>query len=274
MIVDYHMHLRNRPEDEPTGRYAIERLERYVERAIETGVDEIGLSDHLYHFDQSRPLWEIQWMLDRSGDDLDEFVATVEEGKRRGLPVKLAIEADYLPEAEEGLAELLDRYPWDYVLGSVHFVGGIPVDMPPALTHVLPAEDAWRRYFDALQAAASSGLFDVLSHPDLVKIFGIRPAAEVVAELNRTAAQAVAAAGVALEVSSAGLRKPVGELYPDASFLAEAAHRGIPITLASDAHEPDDVGRDLKAVVELARSAGYQTVSVFERRNRRQEPLG
>ncbi len=274
MIVDYHMHLRDRREDEPTGRYPIERLERYVERAIEAGVDEIGLSDHLYHFDQSRPLWQIEWMLDRSGDDLDEFVATVEEGKRRGLPVKLAIEADYLPEAEEGLAALLDRYPWDYVLGSVHFVDGIPVDMRPALTHVLPAEDAWHRYFKLLRAAAASGLFDVLSHPDLVKIFGIRPPEGVVVDLHEMTAAAVAATGVAVEVSTAGLRKPVRELYPDASLLDEAARRGIPITLASDAHDPDDIGRDFQAAVELARSAGYETVSVFERRRRRQEPLG
>jgi histidinol-phosphatase (PHP family) len=126
------------------------------------------------------------------------------------------------------------------------------------------------RYFDTLAAAASSGLFDSLSHPDLVKIFGERAASFDYAPV----ADAIAAGGVAVEVSTAGLRKPVGELYPHPEFLAACRGRGVPVTLGSDAHSPDVVGRDFDRARELMRSAGYETVTIFERRQARQEPLG
>src|SRR5205823_6250707 len=116
------------------------------------------------------------WMQKRWGDDLDEYVAAVEEGKRRGLPVKLALEVDFTPGRVDELRALLAPYPWDYLLGSVHFVDGASVDMDPRF----PDERGWRTYFSALADAAASELFDVLAHPDLVKFFGRRPAPEIV----------------------------------------------------------------------------------------------
>ncbi len=115
---------------------------------------------------------------------------------------------------------------------------------------------------------------DVLAHPDLAKIYGQRPPEPVLTELHEQAATAIADADVAIEISTAGLRKPVGELYPDGGFLAACRSRGVPITTASDAHEPSLVGEDIERAVGLARSAGYEAVSVFEGRVRRQEPLG
>lgn len=270
MILDYHMHLRDRHGNKPGGRYLVERLELYVEQARRAGVDEIGISDHAYHFRQGKALWNVPWMLDRCGDDLDEYVAAVEEGKRRGLPVKLALEVDYLPGSADGIARLLEPYPWDYVLGSVHFVDGESVDMDRDFAD----DDGWRAYFAALADAAHTGLFDVLSHPDLVKFFGRRPAPRLVEELHETTAAAIAEAGVCVEVSAAGLHKPVGEIYPDASLLINLRELAVPITLASDAHHPEHVGRDVGRAVEHARAAGYDTVTVFDRRRRRQEPLG
>jgi histidinol-phosphatase (PHP family) len=274
VIVDYHMHLRDRDEEAPGGRYRLDRLERYVERAREAGVDEIGFSEHVYHFRQTERLWEIPWMLERCSDDLDEYVTTVEEAKVRGHPVKLGLEVDYFPGTEPQLADLLAQYDWDFLLGSVHYVDGFPVDQQPGLTDKLPADEAWRRYFVWLRNAARSGLFDVLSHPDLVKIFGRRPDAEALHYLHEETADAIEAAGLCVEVSSAGLRKPVGELYPDRELLRACRERGVPVTLASDAHVADDVGRDLDSAAEYARAAGYTSVSVFEGRRRRQEPLG
>jgi histidinol-phosphatase (PHP family) len=126
----------------------------------------------------------------------------------------------------------------------------------------VPVEEVWRRYFASLGELAASGHVDVLAHPDLAKIFGKRPAAGIdYPEVD----------GVALEISTAGLHKPVGEVYPDLAFL-EAAQR--PITLASDAHVPANVGRDFDRALELARAAGYETVTVFEGRRARQEALG
>jgi histidinol-phosphatase (PHP family) len=275
VIVDYHMHLRDRAEEAPGGRYRLDHLERYVERAARAGVDEIGFTEHVYHFRQTHALWEIPWMLDRCTDDLDEYVGTVDEARRQGLPVKLGLEVDYFPGTEAALLELLAAYEWDYLLGSVHFVDGFPVDQRPALTEKLPAAEAWRRYFVWLRNAARSGLFDALSHPDIVKFFGVRPAdGEATHFVYEETADAVEAAGLCVEISTKGLRVPVGELYPDPELLRAFHDRGAPITLASDAHEPEDVGRDFDRALELARAAGYNTVTVFERRQRRQEPLG
>jgi histidinol-phosphatase (PHP family) len=245
-----------------------------VEQAQARGIDEIGFTDHAYHFRQTEGLWEIPWMLERCTDDLDEYVEAVVETKDRGLPVKLGLEVDYFPGTERELADVLAPYPWDYLLGSVHFVDGFSVDQEPGLVHRLPAGEAWRRYFVWLRNAARSGLFDALSHPDLVKFFGIRAGDEETHYLHLESADAIEAAGVCMEVSAAGLHKPVGELYPDRRLLEACHERGVAVTLASDAHEPAHAGRDVGKAAALAREVGYETVTVFDRRSRRQEPLG
>jgi histidinol-phosphatase (PHP family) len=273
VLVDYHMHLRERPEDGGPGRYSADRAEQYVEQAGAREIDEVGFSEHVYHFRQTDGLWEIPWMRERCTDDLDEYVGAVEDAKGRGLPVKLGLEVDYFPGIERELADVLEPYRWDYLLGSVHFVDGFPVDQEPGLVHRLPTGEAWRRYFVWLRNAARSGLFDSLSHPDLVKFFGRRAGEEEMHYMHLETADAIEAAGVCVEVSAAGLHKPVGELYPDRGLLEACHERGVPITLASDAHEPAHVGRDVDRAAAFAREVGYETVTVFERRSRRQEPL-
>jgi histidinol-phosphatase (PHP family) len=153
----------------------------------------------------------------------------------------------------------------------VHFIGELSVDGEEfLLAEAVGIEEAWRLYFETLSAAARSGLFDSLSHPDLVKIFGLRAASFDYGPV----VNAIADAGIAVEVSTAGLSKPVRELYPHPEFLAECRARDVPVTLASDAHSPDVVGRDFDQALELLRAAGYETVTVFEQRRGRQEPLG
>jgi histidinol-phosphatase (PHP family) len=274
MIVDYHMHLRESSGGQPNRDYTASRVEEYVEQARAAGVDEVGVTEHVYRFRQTESLWEIPWMSERSVDDLDAYVGAVEEAKAQGLPVKLGLEVDYFPGTEVALAELLAQYEWDYLLGSVHFVDGFAIDQEPGLVHKLPVGEAWRRYFVWLRNAVRSGLFDALSHPDLIKFFGMRPDPEQLHYVHTETADAIEAAGACVEVSAAGLHKPVGEVYPDHGLLAACREREIPITLASDAHRPEDVGRDLDRAVDHARAAGYETVTVFERRQRRQEPLG
>ena len=259
MIVDYHMHLRD-----PAERidHTVEGVERFVETAAERGVDEIGFTEHVYYFRQTRDVWTLPYQIERCVYDLDAYCGAVVEAKRQGLPVKLGLEVDYVGAEQARLAELLEPYPWDYLLGSIHWLDGLAVDSGPGIWATASVKDVWRRYFAALAELAASGLVDVLAHPDLPKVFGQRPA-----QPDRFYPQLD---GVALEISTAGLHKHVGELYPDPALLA----RHPPITLASDAHVPENVGRDFDRALELARAAGYETVTVFEQRTARQEPLG
>ncbi len=271
MIVDYHMHLRDEQ-----GRIAhrVEAVERFVEAAAARGVDEIGFSEHVYYFRQTREVWTLPYQTERCVYDLDTYCEAVIEAKRRGLPVKLALEVDYVGDRQERLGEILAPYPWDYLLGSVHWLDGLAVDQAPGVWAERTVEEVWRGYVACVRELAATGAVDVLAHLDLAKIFGRRPPPPLLEELYASLAEAAAAAGVAVEISTAGLRKPVGEMYPDPALLAACARRGVAITTASDAHEPALVGADFDRALALARSAGYRTVAVFEGRRARQEGLG
>jgi histidinol-phosphatase (PHP family) len=261
LIVDYHMHLRDPDEriDHTTSA-----IERFVETAAVRGVDEIGFSEHVYYFHQTRAIWAGPYESERCVYDLDAYVGAVVEAKRQGLPVKLGLEVDYVGERQDELAAALEPYPWDYLLGSVHSIDGLAIDSSRdgGIWAEAPVSEIWRRYFAALDELAASGHVDVLAHPDLPKIFGLRP---------ENGFEYPPLQGVAVEISTNGLYKPVGELYPDLELLTTAR---LPITLASDAHVPGNVGRDFDRALELARAAGYETVTVFDARRSRQEPLG
>ena len=261
MLLDYHMHLRTTSREELD--HTVEAVERYVERALERGVQEIGITEHVYYFRETRGFWALPYQLDRCHEELGRYCDAVLAAKRQGLPVKLGLEVDWVPERADELAAVLEPYPWDYLIGSVHWIGGLAVDQRPGLWAGGSVEDVWALYAREVEAAARSGHFDVLAHPDLVKIFGDRVAWDWQPVID-------ALDGVALEVSTAGLHKPVGELYPDAELLRGASR----ITLASDAHLAEHVGRDLDAAVDHARAAGFETVTVFDGRSSRQEPLG
>ena len=276
MIVDYHMHLRG-PANGREGpvELTVEAVERFVAQAGDRAVDEIAFTEHMYYFRQAEPFLSHPYHRARVAHDLDDYCDAILEAKRQGLPVKLGLELEWIPGRDAELAELLEPYPWDFLLGSVHLVDGEAVDMESdPLWARLPVDEVWRRYFLELAALARSRLVDVLAHPDLVKIFGRRPSAAEVEAHHDEAAAAFAEAGVAVEVSTAGLRKPVGELYPDLGLLARCRERGVGATLASDAHVAHDVGRDFEAGLDHLRSAGYETVTVFDGRVGRQESLG
>jgi histidinol-phosphatase (PHP family) len=271
VIVDYHMHLRGPGE---VIRHTTEAVEPFVETAAARGVDEIGFTEHVYYFRQTYDIWSIPYQVERCVYDLDAYVDAVVGAKERGLPVKLGLEVDWWPPHNAQLAEILAPYPWDFLLGSLHWLDGLAIDQEPGIWADRPVEAVWQAYFAQLARAAESGFFDVLSHPDLVKIFGQRAGPETTAALWEDLVTAAGDGRVALEISSAGLRKRVGELYPDAGLLAQARSADIPITLASDAHVPELVGHEFERAIEHARAAGYETVTVFDGRQRRREPLG
>jgi histidinol-phosphatase (PHP family) len=266
VIVDYHMHLRNEREEIAHDMHSVEP---FVEAARVAGVDEIGFTEHAYYFTQLRTLWSVPYQVERCVYDLDAYVDAVLQARERGLPVKLGLELDYVAGREDETRALLSSYPWDYLLGSVHFVDGLGIDGAPRLSDEVGVEEMWRRYFETLGRAARSRLFDSLSHPDLAKVFGDRIDFDY-ADIS----DAIAESGVAVEVSTAGLRKPVGELYPHPDFLAACRERGVAVTTGSDAHVPSLVGCDFDRSRELLLAAGYETVTIFDRRRARQEPLG
>ena len=275
MIVDYHMHLRG-PVDGREGApdFSVTAVERYVHVAGEQGLQEIGFTEHLYYFTEFAGLLEHPYQKQRARYELDTYCDAILAAKRQGLPVKLGLEVEFLPGREAEIARILDDYPWDFLIGSVHLVDGEAVDLRPGIWDRLAPAEVWGCYFTLLGDLARSGLVDVLAHPDLVKIFGNGTPGLERADIYEEAATAIGESGVAIEISTAGLRKPVAELYPAQELLhACRAHRA-PITIASDAHAPQYVGRDFDQALTLARQGGYETLTVFDRRAARQEPLG
>jgi histidinol-phosphatase (PHP family) len=275
MLTDYHLHLRPDELDATAGEYFTRaNVERYREVAAERGIAELGVSEHIHRFRQALTVWRHPFWVEQAVDDLDAYCAFV----REETDLRLGLEADFVPGAEDRTATLLDAYDFDYVVGAVHFLREEAVDHEgydvwgPGRT----AEQIWRRYFDTLAEAARSGLFDILAHPDLVKVWGPRrPRPE--GDLRRyyePAVQAIAEAGIAVEVSTAGLRKPAQEIYPAPAFLAMCVDAGAPVALSSDAHRPEDVGADYERALELLEDVGVSDLCVFERRTRRLEPIG
>ena len=272
MIVDYHMHLRGPLVDgsEPLS-HSLPVIERFVESALLRGVDEIAFTEHVYYFTQTREVWSLPYQLDRCLFDLDAYCEVILEAKRLGLPVKLGLEVDYVGERQVLLDEILSGYPWDILIGSVHWLGDLSIDAAfdahDGVWGFHSVAEIWRNYFTALTALAVSGSVDVLAHPDLVKVFGQRPDSALVEDLYAEVAEAISATDVAVEVSTAGLRKPVGELYPDRSLLAACAGYDIPITMASDAHQPELVGEAYSYALELIRAVNIDKVAVFDNRD-------
>jgi histidinol-phosphatase (PHP family) len=278
VLTDYHVHLRPDDEDTPPERYfTAANAERYRAVAEERGIAELGVAEHIHRFTQSLEVWQHPWWRHWARDDVDDYCAFV----REETDLRLGIEADFVAGREDRIAAFLDAREWDVVIGSVHFVRDAAVDLDgPEWEHVWGRGDSpdriWQRYFDTLAEAAASGLFDVMAHPDLVKVWGrARPAPERdPRRYYEPAVQAMLDAGVAMEVSTAGLRKPVGELYPAPALLEMAVDAGLPIALSSDAHEPGQVGHRYDEAVAALRGAGVRELCVFERRERRTEPLG
>jgi histidinol-phosphatase (PHP family) len=275
VLTDYHVHLR--PDERgntPEQFFTRANAERYREAAEERGIQELGVAEHVYRFSQALQVWEHPFWQRYAVDDLDDYCAFV----REETDLKLGIEADFIPGREDRMANLLDARDWDYVVGSIHFVGDQSLDTEEFTiwTQTASADRIWRRYFEMLGEAAQSGLFDIVAHPDLVKVWGKdRPLPD--GDLRRfyyPAMEVLADCDIAIEVSTAGFRKPVGEIYPAPAFLEMAIDAGKPLALSSDAHTPDQLGYEYDKAIELLDSMGVKEIAVFEGRQLRMEPLG
>ncbi len=276
MLTDLHVHLRPDDEDTPASKYfTAANAERYREAATERGISELGVSEHVHRFVQALDVWTHPWWRRNAQDDIDEYCAFVREQS----DLRLGIEADFVPGAEDRMAVLLEARDWDYVIGSVHFLRDEAVDMRGSEWDIWRSAEpgkVWRRYFETLGEAARSGLFDVLAHPDLVKVWGAgAPAPD--GDLRRyyeLAMPGIADSNVAIEVSTAGLRKPAAEIYPARGFLELCLEAGRPVALSSDAHVPEELGHEYEHAVEWLSGVGVSELAVFDRRVRSLEPLG
>jgi histidinol-phosphatase (PHP family) len=282
VMIDYHLHLWSHSAKDSSVTLA--QLGAYCDRASSLGVQEIAVTEHFYRFRQARSilsgyflrypespmrdLMENYWERNSTAD-LDQYVAVVQEAKAAGLPIKMGLEVDYYPEAMESVSSFLAGYPFDVLLGSVHWIEAWPfdhVDDPVVMAEWerIGVEPAWAAYTRALEELAATRSVDVLAHPDLVKVAGHRPS--VPTEYYDRMAEAAANTGVAAEVSSAGLRKPAEEIYPAPALLERFLARGVPLTTASDAHGLGDVADRAPAIKELLTSYGVQALCHFDQR--------
>lgn len=289
-MLDYHLHLwehGNRPLDA-----TLEQVAAYCERAAAAGVTEVAITEHLFRFRQAdaalRGWWEedpnprlakamAAFWDEELGADLDRYVEVVLAAKAAGLPVVLGLEVDFYRDRMHTVAALLGSYPFDVLLGSVHWLGAWGFDNfgEPAFAEEWDArtvDSVWHAYTTDLEELADSGACDVLAHPDLCKISGRRPA--VPDEFHDRMAEAAARSGMAAEVSSAGLRKPVGEAYPSPDLLARFVARGVPLTTASDAHTGERVAERGDDLRRLLAGAGCDRLQAYRARRPHAVPVG
>jgi len=274
VLTDYHVHLRPDEGGAFAETFNAANVARYREAADAAGISELGVSEHIHRFQQSLAVWDHPYWREQAVDDIDAYCAFV----REETDLRLGLEVDFVPGREDLTQNLIERCELDYVVGSVHFLGDVAVDFDryDIWVDARSPEAVWHRYFETLAAAARSGLFDILAHPDLVKMWGsARPTPPGdPRRYYEPALEAIAESQIAVEVSTAGLRKPVGEIYPAPAFLDGVVAAGAPIALSSDAHLPAQVGFGYERALELLEGAGVRELAVFERRRRSLEPLG
>jgi histidinol-phosphatase (PHP family) len=262
--ADYHMHT-------PLCRHASGSPAEYAARAVAMGLTEIGFSDHSPMRRDDFDNWRMRF------DQLDEYVESVRRAQRdfRNLTIRLSLEVDFLPGGEDWIRELAARHPWDYLIGSVHYISDSwAVDNPETVLKWKERDpyEVWSAYFDRLTQAADSGLFEIIGHADLPKKFKIYPKQDCAPLFNRFL-ETAKKKDVVIELNTAGLRKECREIYPSRSFLELAVEKKIPITFGSDAHAPSEVGSGFAEAVALARAVGYTRYCRFAGRKRAEAQL-
>jgi len=259
MLADYHVHTK-------LCRHAEGEVADYVRTAAAAGLDELGFADHSpwpVGYDAQSRMTEAEF---------PQYRAWVRDMQDCGGPVQIryGIEADWVPGRMDEVFRHIDAEPFDYVLGSIHYTDELPFD-DPSNAGRWQAQDqvdqVWRRYAELMLEMVRDGRIDILAHFDLPKKFGWRPSREApflesVDEIFRAAGER----GLALEINTSGLRKPVSEIYPSLVVLKRACERGVGLTLGSDAHAPGDVAADFPAALDLARAAGFRELRTYRRR--------
>ncbi len=263
MRFDYHIHT-------PLCHHAVGEPRDYILSALSAGLDEIGFADH-----NPMPTQFDDWRM--APEDLSRYVSMVLEVREEfaPFPVRLGLECDYIPGFENHIKYLAAEAPWDYLIGSVHYITPEwDIDNPKHLKrwNEHPVDEIWEAYFQAYAKMASSGLFDFLAHPDLVKKFGRVPDGDLM-RFYAPALDALEKHQCVIELNTAGLRKDCKEIYPSYDFLREACRRGVRILINSDAHAPEEVALNFDQARQWAASVGYKTITRFVERKAIEVPL-
>lgn len=271
MLTDYHVHMAE------TGEFTIDYIKEYLQKAKEKGIEELGISEHAYFFYETKNILSNPWVDGRRHLHFADYAQFFQDVKAAGLSIKMGIEMDYTPGKEREMKAFINAHPFDYVIGSVHWIDdwGIDLDLYKDEYEKRNIEQVYSEYFDQIVTLAESKLFDFVGHIDLIKIFSYKPENQAFldAQYDRVV-HALASSDTCIEISTAGLRKPVGEMYPDPRFLQKCYDAGVGIVICSDAHMPKHVGFAYDQAVELARSVGYKEIHTFIQRKKQVHPLG
>lgn len=263
------------------GSLNLERLRLFLDRASQVGLSEIGVTEHLYRFQEARAILWTDRVAGYSVQRAGEYLTLAEEARSEGLPVKFGLEADYVPGKEDEIERVLSLFPLDFVIGSVHWLDGWAFDLDPATWQGRDVAGVYRQYYETLGEAAESGLFDIIGHPGNIAYHGIRldaqhgvhPGSSLQSDLEEAFLERAARVPVVLEINSGGLLRPARELFPRPQVAQRIAEMGLPISTASDAHRPEDVGHDFPNLYRQLREWGFTEVTGFSRRRRVSHPL-
>ena len=256
-IADYHMHT-------PLCGHAIGEPDEYVRHGIKMGLKEMGFSDHAPLVSHRDPKITMDF------DQLPTYLQMIENVQKqfsKKISIKIALEADFIPGYEEKTKQLIEDYHYDYIIGSVHFIKTWGFDDPAerASWKNKDVNQVYHDYYELLRQSAKSGMFQIIGHCDLVKKFGHRATESMFEEVKKTA-KVFKETGVAIEINTAGLRKPIKEMYPSLDCLKIYCQAGVPLTFGSDAHAPEEVAKDFDKAIELAKTAGFKEYLIFKQR--------
>lgn len=263
MLTDYHVHLER-------GKYELDWLQKFVDKAKEVGITDLGFSEHAYRFKETKDILYNPWIAKRQTEHIDEYLDLLFEAREAGIPVKIGIEMDYIPGKEENIYEFLSKYPWDYVIGSIHWIDQWGFDLSEMRDewNNRNVTEVYKEYFKRMKLLAESNLFDIVGHFDVIKVFGHVPEMqEELFELIDEVINSIVENNLVVEISTAGLRKPVQELYPKPELWSKFYERDIPICICSDAHTYQEVGHAYHETVPLIKEIGYKKLAVFNKRS-------
>lgn len=255
MRIDLHNHTTR-------CNHAVGTMDEYIQRAIELGIDVYGFSEHApMNFDAKYRL-DFEEMNAYTND-----VMRLKEAYSDKIQILLGYEVDYLKGYMDKRVLKADV---DYLIGSVHFLDKWGFDNPEFIGgyEERDIDEIWQTYFDAIEAMAQTGYFDIVGHLDLIKVFKFMPKKDI-RLMAKNALKAIKKSGMVMELNSAGLRKPIKEIYPSPLLLEMAYELDIPITFASDAHAVEQIGFGYDEVIQLAKRIGYSKAVTFEQRQQK-----